>query len=110
MPPAVPKQVIETPPQQTEQPPPTAPRLGQIFSAEQRAEYNKTLDDALDRVRRVLNQAASRTLPESQTEIVNRIRAFERQALQARDQDLLAALSLANRADVLARELAGQFQ
>lgn len=106
---AVPKQVIETPTQEPSAPP-ASPKLGQIFSAEQRNEYNKTLDDSLERVRKVLSVAAGRTLSEAQSEIVNRIRAFEKQALQTRDQDLLAAISLANRADVLARDLQAQFQ
>jgi len=106
---AAPKQITEAP--QQEQPAsPSAPKLAQLFSSEQRNEYNKTLDDALNRVRAVLSLAASRQLSDGQHEVVNRIRAFEKQALQARDQDLLAALSLANRADVLAKELQAQFQ
>ncbi len=91
-------------------PPPAAPKLGQIFTPEQRAEYVRALDESLERVRRVLASAQNRTLTEAQAGLLQRIRAFERRALQTREQDLVGAVSLANRADVLARDLMAQFQ
>jgi hypothetical protein len=43
-----------------------------------------------------------------QQSIVNRIKTFQQQALQEREQDLVAAVSLAKRADSLARDLLGR--
>lgn len=110
--PVAPKPAVEAPPAaQVEQAPPVpAPKLGQIFTTEQRNEYNRSLDESLDRVRKLLVQVQGRTLREPQMELVQRIRAFEKQAMQARDQDLVSAVSLANRADVLARDLMAQLQ
>lgn len=102
----------QTPPEPASpQPPPnTGPKLAQIFSNEQRAEYNRTLEESLDRVRKALEKVQSRQLSEPQTKIVNQIRAFEKQAVQTRDHDLVNAVSLANRADILARDLMTQMQ
>jgi hypothetical protein len=84
---------------------PPLPKLGQIFTAAQLREYNQSLDQSLERVRRALTIAAGKNLNADQSEIVNRIRTFQRQAEQARDQDLVTAVNLARRADLLARDL-----
>ena len=84
---------------------PPLPRLGQIFTAVQLREYNQTLDQSLEHVRRALAIAAGKTLNADQSEIVNRIRTFQKQAEQAREQDLVTAVNLARRADLLARDL-----
>ena len=81
------------------------PRLGQIFTAEQLREYNRAVDESLDRVRRVLGSVAGRNLNPELTEIVSRIQTFQKQAEQAREQDLVTAVSLARRADLLAQDL-----
>ncbi len=81
------------------------PRLGQIFTAVQLREYNQTLDQSLEQVRKALAIAAGKTLNADQSEIVNRIRTFQKQAEQAREQDLVTAVNLARRADLLARDL-----
>ena len=81
------------------------PRLGQIFTAEQVREYNRSLDENLDRVKKALNNLAGKKLNPEQTEVVNRIRTFQVQAEQAREQDLVTAVSLARRADLLAQDL-----
>lgn len=86
------------------------PRLGQIFTPEQARDYNRQLDDSLARVRNVLAVAQKRRLTGGQADMVNRIRTFQRQAEQAREQDLVTAVNLANRADLLARDLLAQFQ
>ena len=113
-PPAPPKRVPPTPvapkvqpqPQPPEPPPP--PKLGQIFTAEQLRDYNRTLDESLERVRRRLALIGAKSLNAEQTETVGRIRTFLRQAEQAREQDLVTAVNLARRADVLAEDLAGR--
>ncbi len=84
---------------------PAPPKLGQIFTADQLREYNRALDDSLERVRRVLGALAGKNLNAEQSEIANRIRTFQRQAEQAREQDLVTAVSLARRADLLANDL-----
>jgi len=84
---------------------PPAPRLGQIFTAEQLRDYNRTLEESLDRVRRVLGRVAGRNLNPEQSDIVSRIQTFQKQAEQAREQDLVTAVNLARRADLLAQDL-----
>jgi hypothetical protein len=84
---------------------PAPPQLGQIFTPDQTREYNRTLNDSLERVRKALAVLAGKNLNAEQSEIANRIRTFERQAEQAREQDLVTAVSLARRADLLAQDL-----
>jgi hypothetical protein len=84
---------------------PPTPRLGQIFTAEQLREYNRAVDESLDRVRRVLGRVAGRNLSPELTDIVSRIQTFQKQAEQAREQDLVTAVNLARRADLLAQDL-----
>jgi hypothetical protein len=92
-------------------PPPLAvepvpsPRLGQIFTADQLRDYNRAFDDSLARVRTVLAVAAGRRLNAQQNGIVARIRTFMVQAEQTRQQDLVTAVGLARRADLLAQDL-----
>jgi len=85
--------------------PPPNPRLGQIFTADQLRDYNRAFDDSLARVRTILAVAAGRRLTPQQTGIVARIRTFMMQAEQARQQDLVTAVGLARRADLLAQDL-----
>jgi hypothetical protein len=115
-PPAPPKRppVVATPrpappPVASEPPEPIpSPRLGQIFTADQSREYNRVLDESLTRVRTVLAVAANRRLTSDQDNLVVRIRTFVTQAEQAREQDLVTAVNLARRADLLAQDLAGR--
>ena len=87
------------------EPPPTLPKLGQIFTADQRQEYNRSLDESLDRVRKVLGSIAGKNLNPELAQIVGRIQTFQKQAEQAREQDLVTAVNLARRADLLAQDL-----
>ena len=95
-PPPAPTPTPETPP---------APKLGQIYTAEQLREYNRAIDESLDRVRKTLAVVAGKNINAEQSEIADRIRTFQRQAEQAREQDLVTAVSLARRADLLAKDL-----
>ena len=81
------------------------PACSQIFTAEQLREYNRTLEDSLDRVRKVLGTVASKNLNSEQAQMVQRIQTFQKQAEQAREQDLVTAVNLARRADLLAQDL-----
>jgi hypothetical protein len=91
------------PPAVTEQPPP--PRLGPVIPADQRRAYTRTLDDSLERVRRALEFLATRNLNAEQAEAREKISTFQKQAEQAREQDLVLAVNLAKRADLLAQDL-----
>jgi hypothetical protein len=84
---------------------PPTPRLGQIFTAEQLRDYNRAVDESLDRVRRVLGSVAGRNLNPELNELVSRIQTFQKQAEQAREKDLVTAVNLARRADLLAQDL-----
>jgi hypothetical protein len=81
------------------------PRLGQILSAEQTRDFNRTFDECSERVRKVLTTLARKNLTPDQAEILNRIQVFQKQAEEKRDQDLVIAVSLARRADLLAKDL-----
>ena len=101
-------QVVATP-----KPPPPAPvaekppeiRLTQIFTPEQQREYNRQIDESLDSVRRLLAVIEKRSLSSEQNQIADTVRAMQKQAEQAREQDLVTAVNLARRADLLAKDL-----
>lgn len=82
-----------------------APRLGQVFTPDQQREYNRTIDESLERVKRALAIVSAKSLNAEQNEIANKIRTFQKQAEDAREQDLLTAVTLAKRADLLAQDL-----
>lgn len=86
-------------------PEPVAPKLAQMFTPEELRENTRALDESLDRVNRNLVIIEGKNLTAQQKEIAERIRTFRKQAEQAREQDLLTAVSLARRADLLAKDL-----
>jgi hypothetical protein len=98
-----PAKPVATPPAAVE--PPATPRIAQIIPPEQSREYNKTLDEMLDRVQRALDGFAKRNLTAEQRERMEQIRDFQTQAKQARVEDLVTAVNLAKHADVLAKDL-----
>jgi hypothetical protein len=98
-----PPKVAPLPPQTPD--PPAPPKLGQIFTPDQLREYNHLLDESLDRVRKALAVLAKKNLNAEQTEIAARVNTFQKQAEQVREQDLVTAVSLAKRADLLAQDL-----
>ena len=100
-----PKPAIGTQPETPAPAVPPVPRLGQILTADQAREYNRLIDESLDRVRRAMLQLEGKRLTPQQTDAVSRIRSFQKQAEQAREQDLVTAVNLARRADVLAKDL-----
>jgi hypothetical protein len=101
-----PKPEVAAPVQEpASQPPAPAPKFGQILSPDQVREFTRRLDSASERVRSSLMLILERNLTDEQKETVGRIRAFLTQAEQARSQDLQSAVSLAERADLLSRDL-----
>jgi hypothetical protein len=85
--------------------PPTPPRLGPVFTADQRRAYTRTLDESLDRVRRALEFLSTKNLTAEQAAARDKVSTFQKQAEQAREQDLVLAVNLAHNADVLAKDL-----
>jgi len=90
----------------TNQPPATpAPRLGDILTPEQEQQYNAAIDQSLGRAQNNLGSVSSRKLTKEQQAVVAQIQNFVQQAQSTRKSNLPAARSLAERADVLARDL-----
>ncbi|HEY3743784.1 MAG TPA: hypothetical protein VGL53_28260 [Bryobacteraceae bacterium] len=87
--------------------PPTSPvpKLGEILSDDQRLENLKICDESVGRAKQALAQLRGITLNASQKESVARIRTFISQAEQARQRDPQTARQLAERADLLSRDL-----
>ena len=75
---------------------------------EQAREYNQALAESFARVDTALARLEGKPLTAEQSETADRIRTFRRQAEQAREQDLVTAVSLARRADLLAKDLLGR--
>jgi hypothetical protein len=85
---------------------PTLPRITQILTAQQIRDYTREIDEKLNRVTEALNKAAGKkNLTAEQRDYVERITVFQKQAVQAREDDLVTAVSYAGRADLLATEL-----
>jgi hypothetical protein len=87
--------------------PPAAPvpKLGEILSDDQKLQFQKVCDESIKRAREALTQLRAFNLSTDQKESVTRIRAFIVQAEQARQRDPQTARLLAERADVLSRDL-----
>ena len=86
------------------------PRLGQLLTAEERQAYHRTIDSSIEAARRNLTIILGHTLRPDQAEAVRRIRAFINQAETARERDLALAKNLADRALLLAEDLARSFR
>ena len=80
----------------------------QIYSAQEKVALLKELDDSLVRVREALARVENRSLNTADRDVVNRIKTLRQQAETAREQDLVAAVSLARIADLLAKDLLGR--
>jgi hypothetical protein len=93
------------PPTAAPQEAPIAPRLAQMYTPEEFRENTRALEESLGRVNRALAIVEGKNLTAEQKEVAERIRTFRKQAEQAREQDLLTAVSLARRADLLAKDL-----
>ena len=82
------------------------PRLGPVLTREQRRERNRLIDRDLDAARRIVTGIVAGDLTAEQVNSVRRIREFLRQAEEARSRDPALARNLADRAALLARDLA----
>lgn len=82
------------------------PQIGLILTADQQRQYNRAIDDSLARARASLASISSRQLTQAQQTNLGQIQNFMQQAETARASDLPAAKRLAERAEVLAKNLA----
>jgi hypothetical protein len=82
-----------------------APRLAQRFTPEELRQNTRALEESLDSVNRILAVVEAKNLTADQKEIAERIKMFRKQAEQAKEEDLLTAVNLARRADLLAKDL-----
>lgn len=101
-----PKPAPVTPPAPPEPPPGPAPQLGQLLSADEQVRYTRLTDQALARARSALLKIEGRRLTAEQKAALDRVLTFIRQAQELRGRDLVQAAGLAQRADLLARDLA----
>ncbi|MBL8211500.1 MAG: hypothetical protein JNK87_12340 [Bryobacterales bacterium] len=85
--------------------PAVSPQLEVILTPEQNRDYSKRIDSALDRARNAVQLIQAKSLNSAQKDTVSRIQSFIAQAEQARVQDLVSSLSLAERADILSKDL-----
>lgn len=94
----------EVPPAETP-PPAPQPRLGEMLAPEELREHAVNIDRSLRECRAMLAQILKHKLTTDQSESVARIQTFLRQAEEARRSDLVAAVNLARRAELLAKDL-----
>jgi hypothetical protein len=103
-----PRPTNEPSPNTAPAPPTTAshPQIGLILTADQQRQYNRAIDDSLARARASLASFSSRQLTQAQQTNLGQIQNFMQQAETTRASDLPAAKRLAERAEVLAKNLA----
>jgi hypothetical protein len=97
--------VPKPPPLPVENPPVPAPKLALILTPEESRRNNQELDQYMDRVRRALAKVEGRNLNPELKDVAERVRTYLTQAEQTREQDLVTAVNLARRADLLAKDL-----
>jgi len=102
----------QTPPATAPQSPPPAaappadgPRLGDILTPDQQRQYNAAIELSLSHVQTSLSNIASHQLTKEQEATFAQVQNFVQQAQATRKDDLAAAKSLAERAEVLAHDL-----
>jgi outer membrane biosynthesis protein TonB len=87
--------------------PAPAPSLQPLLTAQQKQELEAAVRTRITSARMSLASIQRRSLSPEQKAAVNQIRVFLDQAEDARKTDLIRANNLAERADVLARDLVG---
>ena len=92
-------------PAPNEVPPAPALRLSQILTPEESKRNNQELDQYTDSAKKALTRVQGRNLTPEQRDIAERVQTYLTQAEQAREQDLVTAVNLARRADLLAKDL-----
>lgn len=85
--------------------PPDTPRLGDILTPDQQRQYNTAIDVSLAHAQASLGFISTRQLTKEQQATVLDIQNFIQQAQEKRKNELAAAKSLAERAEVLSHDL-----
>jgi len=80
-------------------------RLSQILTPEESRRNTQEFDQYTESVKRALTKVQGRNLTAEQRDLAERAQTFLTQAEQAREQDLVTAVNLAKRADLLAKDL-----
>jgi hypothetical protein len=86
-------------------PPAPAPQLSELLSDERRRQYDAEFSKNVAQARGVLNQLTGRNLNVANRKTADRVRTFLDQAEAEKVRDLVTALQLAKRADLLAQDL-----
>jgi hypothetical protein len=86
------------------------PQITRILTPQELSNNTRLYEESMARVERALNDLAKKNLTNPDRDTVEQIRSFETQAKQAREQDLVTAVNLAKRADVLANDLLGRLR
>jgi hypothetical protein len=98
---------IETP---ATPPVPTAPQLSEILTDDRRRQYEAEFAGHVSRARDAVTRATRRRLTARQQETMQRIRTFLQQAEESKVKDVVTALQLARRADLLGQDLLGSLR
>lgn len=98
---------VDAPPAGTP-PPAPQPRLGELLTPEELREHAASFERSLHATRDLLAQILKYKLTADQSQSAARIQTFLRQAEETRRSDLVAAVNLARRAELLARDLLSQ--
>jgi hypothetical protein len=101
-PPGPPTPEVEPPPTT---PVPTAPQLSEILTDDRRRQYETDFSASVSRARTAVSRTNGRQLSTRQQETVERINTFLQQAEESKGKDLVTALQLARRADLLGQDL-----
>jgi len=80
-------------------------RLSQILTPEESRRNTQELDQYTESVKKALARLVGKNLTADQKNTAERVQTYLSQAEQAREQDLVTAVSLAKRADLLAKDL-----
>ncbi len=86
--------------------PAPAPKLADVLTSDEQKQYNASIDQSLAHAQTSLDQIKEHRLTADQSDQVEQIANFMKQARTARASDLAGAKSLAERAEVLAKDLA----
>jgi len=86
------------------------PRLGDMLTPDQQKQFNTAIDQSLQHAQNSLGAIRNRQLNKEQQDRLAQVRTFIQQAQAIRASDLPGAKSLAERAEVLARDLAAGLQ
>ena len=87
--------------------PPAVPalRLSQVLTPEEKGRNTQELDKYTESVKTSLARIRGKNLSAEQKDVADRVQTYLTQAEQAREQDLVTAVNLARRADLLAKDL-----